>query len=164
MDYRIEKRDALELAVYKKQFAHEEPEAGFPVDQVCALWADCGQNGVIQGLCGCMDPAGPVRGMLGVCLSAEMREDFDYALAVVKNAAPLPAGLETETLPAATWAVFPCKGPMPEAFTRTYKQIYGEFFPTSSYQPTGMCLEVYPDANVNAADFACEIWLSVEAK
>lgn len=54
---------------------------------------------------------------------------------------------------------------MPEAFQDLYWKIYTEFFPAGKYQTAGgMCIEVYPSAEIHDNNFHFEIWLSVEEK
>ena len=111
-----------------------------------------------------MDGSEPLRAaVLGINLDSP-DEDFDYALGAVYPGGEVAEGLSVEEIPAATWAVFPCKGEMPEAFEVLWKKIYTEFFPASEYQPADMCLEVYPGDDIKSPDFTCEFWLSVEKK
>ena len=74
--------------------------------------------------------------------------------------------LEIIEIPAHTYAVFTCKGKMPEAFKETYKRICTEFFPQSSEYRygNGIELEVYPSDDVTNPDYTCEIWIAVEKK
>lgn len=74
-------------------------------------------------------------------------------------------GIDVVELPAHTYAVFKVRGPMPEAFKKTYIEINTDFFTTSDYEyANGLELEVYPSANVKDPDYQCEIWIAVESK
>lgn len=114
---------------------------------------------VFSVLCGCT---------LGVCFSSEMDSSgFPYGIGAEYNGVPLDEedALELIELPAATYAVFPCRGQMPDAFRSTYLRICSEFFPQSSYEyGAGTELEVYPSANTSDPDYYCEIWIAVKEK
>lgn len=91
---------------------------------------------------------------------------FPYGIGVEYNGEPvINDDFEVIELPEYTYAVFQCKGKMPEAFKRTYQQICTEFFPQSSYEyGYGVELEVYPSANVQDPNYTCEIWVAVNEK
>ena len=131
-----------------------------------ATWATCGADGTIDTLCKYINPENIFGGaIVGICFDNPIEGDFDYAIGAAYTGGDVVAGLTIEKVPANTWAVFPCTGRMPEAFQELYRKIYTEFFPTSKYQPAGgMCIEVYPSAEIYDNNFHCEIWLSVEEK
>ena len=109
-----------------------------------------------------------LRGILGVCFSGEMANSgFPYGIGAEYNGAPLTdVGFDIVEIPAHTYAVFQCKGKMPDAFKETYKKICTEFFPQSSTYEygNGIELEVYPSADVQNPDYTCEIWIAVKEK
>lgn len=53
--------------------------------------------------------------------------------------APCPEGMEERVVPAATYAVFDCAGPMPDAMQRLQHRILAEWVPSSGY---GVGIEV----------------------
>ena len=129
-----------------------------------AFWAACSADGSIEKLCkyGSFES---LHGLLGVCFSGEMEANcFPYAIGTEYNGAPIEdGGLDVVDIPAFTYAVFTCKGPMPDAFKDTYRQICTEFFPQSGYEyGNGVELEVYPSADVNDPNYYCEIWIAVK--
>lgn len=64
-----------------------------------------------------------------------------------------------------TYAVFECRGKMPEAFRETYQKICTEFFPQSNYAyGNGIELEIYPSADTQDPNYYCEIWIAVVEK
>jgi hypothetical protein len=66
---------------------------------------------------------------------------------------------------ARTWAIFKCKGAMPDAIQDLWHRIYSEFFPTSDYVPKNeMDFEAYPDGDMSSSDYESEIWVAVEKK
>lgn len=163
MEYRIEKREGFEIIAKRARYG-----GGQEIGQknICATWAACGADGTLDTLCRYINPENIFGGaIVGICFDNPEKGDFDYAIGAVYSGGNVAAGLAVEKVPANTWAVFPCTGRMPEAFQELYRKIYTEFFPTSKYQPAGgMCIEVYPSAEIHDDNYHCEIWLSVEEK
>ncbi len=78
-----------------------------------------------------------------------------------------PEGMAIETIPAATWAVFPVVSPagidhVPAAYTR----ILTEWFPASGYRRDTSVpnLEVFPAGNASSAEYTWEIWIPVVSR
>ncbi len=164
MDYRIEKKDAFKIICKKKQVT--KPQGDTATGDISAFWNECGKDGTIEDICkyGRFDNLG---GVLGICFSAELADSgFPYGIGAEYNGAPLGGeALEIVEIPAYTFAVFQCKGPMPEAFKSTYQRIVTEFFPQSNYEyGNGVELEVYPSAEVDDPNYTCEIWIAVNEK
>jgi len=101
-----------------------------------------------------------VCGMYGLCIDSDGKS-FDYLIA--DNYLPwneIPKGYETRVIPAGTWAVFPCRGPLPGALQDVNTRIWSEWLPACrDYQLAGNYnIELYtPDAEYN------EIWIPVRA-
>ena len=92
---------------------------------------------------------------------------FPYGIGVEYDGRPVKhEELEIVEIPAHTYAVFTCKGKMPEAFTETYKKIVSEFFPQNDRYEygQGIELEVYPSDEVDDPNYTCEIWIAVNEK
>ena len=103
--------------------------------------------------------------LLGICWAeAPQSTDFSYGIgAVCAPDCVAPADFSLRSVPARTWAVFPCRGAMPDAIQQLWQRIGSEFFPTSGYRPTGeLDIEVYPEGDMHAPDYASEIWVPVE--
>ena len=164
MDYRIEKKDAFQVICKKKLV--NKPQGETATADISAFWNECQKNGSIDAICkyGRIDH---VNGILGICFSAEMADSgFPYGIGAEYNGAPLNGeALDIVEIPAYTYAVFSCKGKMPDAFIKTYRQICTEFFPQSNYEyGSGVELEVYPSAEVQDPNYTCEIWIAVREK
>ena len=165
MDYRIEKRDAFKLICRKKQV--NKPQGDTATADISAFWGECSTDGTMEKLCKYAS-FDNLHGILGVCFSGEMANSgFPYGIGAEYNGAPLTdGGFDIVEIPAHTYAVFQCKGKMPDAFKETYKKICTEFFPQSSTYEygNGIELEVYPSADVQNPDYTCEIWIAVKEK
>ena len=166
MDYRIEKKEAFEVVLRKKQFPKQQE---ITTREISKFWATCQKDGTIEALCKYIHPHNIFnKCIVGVSLVAETAstdEDFPYGIGAHYNGAKIDEEyLTVEKIPAHTYAVFKCTGTMPEAFQRAYKYICTEFFPASEYQPCGVEIEAYPSADVQNPDYTCEVWIAVEKK
>ena len=103
---------------------------------------------------------GKPQGLLGLstCVGGET---FDYYIAVTSDA-PVPDSMAAYTVPACTWAIFPCVGPMPQAMQTLQKRIVTEWLPSSGYEyANAPDIEVYFEGDQAAADYRCEAWLPI---
>ena len=165
MDYRIETKGAFQIICRKKRVSGKEE---MTQEAISRFWQTCGEDGTIEALCRYIPEKNIFPGcIVGASFGKDARDgEFPYAIGAHYNGAPVTdEGLTVEQIPPHTYAVFPCVGPMPEAFRQLYQRIYSEFFPTSEYQPCGGTdFEAYPSADVTDPDYTCEIWIAVEKK
>ena len=158
MDYRIEKKDAFTVMGNAKVFPYEGAKAAVP-QFLKEHFAD-GKGSVVSG-------------KYGINIDGEMSmESFEYLIADTydpqKN---VPAGFVTRTIPSFTWAVFPCKGALPQALQKVNEMIYTEWLTATkdSEFAAGYCVEYYGDPmnfeNGTADEnYYCEIWIPVKKK
>ena len=104
-----------------------------------------------------------VCGMYGVCIDVGGK-DFNYLIA--DNYLPwneVPDGYETRVIPAGTWAVFPCRGPLPEVLQQVNTKIWSEWLPSCiAYKLAGNYnIELYTPPRENPEDNYSEIWIPV---
>lgn len=108
----------------------------------------------------------PVCGMYGICMDLDRSsEDFEYLIA--DNYLPwndIPEGCITKVIPALTWAVFPCRGPLPRTLQDVNTRMWSEWLPgCKSYRlAANLNIEVYAPPAENPEDTYSEIWLPVE--
>lgn len=165
MDYRIEKKEAFQIVCKRKQVL--KPQGDTAVEDISAFWKACTEDGTIPALCSYLPKQPSLKGILGICFTKDMADQgFPYGIGAEYNGEALhDEGLELIEIPAYTYAVFQCKGQMPDAFTKVYRQICTEFFPQSNYEyGRGVELEVYPSADVQDPNYTCEIWIAVKEK
>ena len=101
-----------------------------------------------------------------ICEGSPDEQTNQYGLAFFCNAFPaLPDGYFVRTMPAGTWAIFHCTGPVPYTIEKMWQTICSEFFPVFGYEPTNSPdIEIYPRGNLNAPDYRSEIWVPVRKR
>ena len=143
LEYRIVEKAAFTVVGFGRRFRGETSYQEIP-----EFWTTEHMNGPM---------AEKIRGMFGLCFDNEP-DSFEYMIA--DNYAPwldIPEGCRTHTVPAGTWAVFPCRGKLPESLQNVNTCIWKEWLPG--------CREYRLGGNYNiefyaAPDYA-EIWVPV---
>ena len=158
MEFKIVKKPAFTVIGCAKNIKNEEGYKECP-----QFWTDHFEKGKGKYVCG----------TYGICLEDGAPEgSFKYMIADdYVPSKELPEELETVVIPENTWAVFPCRGPMPEALQKVNGQIFSEWLPENSdYDIAGMynieyytCLKDYPKGNQDE-NYYSEIWIPVKAK
>lgn len=158
MNYRIEKRDAFKIVGVKEHFdmSLEESFRNVPL-----FWQKTVQSGAVPQILAEMDRE--PYGLLGVSTCMNGR-DFDYYIAVASSR-PAKEGMAEYEVPACTWAIFDCVGPMPQALQDLQKRIVTEWLPASGYEyADAPDIEVYPEGDQLSAEYRCQAWLPVTRK
>ncbi|MDE6592239.1 MAG: AraC family transcriptional regulator [Oscillospiraceae bacterium] len=144
MEYKIVEKAAFTVIGRSRRFLHENC-----YEEIPKFWQEHMKSPEAEN----------IMGMYG--LSADTNDkDFEYCIA--DNYRPqkdIPNGYVTHTLPAGTWAVFPCRGPMVETLQSTNTRIWNEWLPNCrEYRLSGNYdIEAY-----FGKDDYCEIWIPVE--
>jgi len=166
MDYRIEKMEAFKVIGRRKNV--DKPADTTATTDISAFWGECNADGTTQKICQYFPDNPRVKGLLGICFSAEMEANhFPYGIGVEYDGRPvIDDDLEIVEIPAHTYAVFTSRGKMPDAFVETYTRIVTEFFPQNDRYAycNGIELEVYPSDKTDDPDYTCEIWIAVKEK
>ncbi len=102
-------------------------------------------------------------GMYGVCIDGDGK-NFEYLIA--DNYIPqkeVPAGYITKTIPAGTWAIFPCKGDLPRTLQDVNTMIWSEWLPNcKEYKLAGNYnIEAYFPPDSSGVTYS-EIWVPIE--
>ena len=157
MEYRIEKQEAFWLMGVSRRFDGETAQKEIPKywDEVFAPGKEC-----------------PVRGDYGVCVSAgESGGKFRYMIAdALDEERAAEKELETIQIPAHTWAVFPCRGALPNALQSVNREIFSRWLPASRYMiADGYDIERYADPRrypkgTRDESYYSEIWIPVREK
>lgn len=106
-----------------------------------------------------------VPGVYGLCVDGD-GHSFDYYIGCeYLPYKEIPDGYTAKSIPAGTWAVFPCKGALPEALQNVNTKIWSEWLPNlKEYRIAGNYnLEVYPvPPQEKPENNYCEIWVPIE--
>lgn len=158
MDYRITKKDSFTVMGVSKKFSYEGAN-----DAIVQFWKEHYEKGNGRYVCG----------MYGVNIDVEMGgSEFEYLIADVYNPVnDVPEGFVTMTVPAFTWAVFPCRGAMPDSIQDVNRKIFSEWLPAlREYEfAAGYCIEMYDDPakypkGTGDENYYSEIWIPVKKK
>lgn len=157
MDYKIVKKESFKILGCKRSFSYENAKEVVP-----KFWKEFYQTKNAQYVCG----------KYGINIDLAMGNNtFDYLISDDYNGGDIPDGLVVEEIPALTWAIFPCVGPMPKALQDVNKKIFSEWLPAlKDYEfAMGYCVEMYGDPrnypNGTLDDnYYCEIWIPVKKK
>ncbi len=158
MNYKIVKKESFTVLASSKIFNYENCKKEIPV-----FWKEHYEKGNGKYVCG----------MFGINIDESMGKDsFEYLIADVYNPViDIPEGFITKTIPAFTWAVFSCDGPMPTALQDVNKKIFSEWLPAlKEYEfAAGYCVEMYdaPDKYPNGiqdSNYHSEIWIPIKKK
>ncbi|RWR06536.1 AraC family transcriptional regulator [Siminovitchia fortis] len=158
MNYRIVKRNAFEAIGIKRKFQCGE-EMGIP--GVPEFWEETNRNGESAKLLQLNN--GQIKGLLGICSNFNIgKNTTDYSIAAEHNG-EIPDGFSTFHFPAAKWAVFEARGPVPDAIIDTTKKIYSEWFPSNGCEPAEIAsFEAYIDSDPYKKDSYNEIWIAIK--
>lgn len=163
MNYKIVNKEAF--TVIEKAEIHSVTD-NENLNTVAAFWDRALTDGTMDFLVSCLSP--DEKNLYGICYNDNSpgSSTFEYSIAAKCSAGcAVPDGYRIREIPARTWAVFDCKGPMPGAIQETWHRIVTEFFPTEDYEPTyEMDIEVYDEGDTSADDYKSQIWVAVKKK
>lgn len=158
MDYRMEKKEAFTVIANAGVFAYEGAKEAVP-----AFWQEHFRSGKGNTVCG----------TFGINVDEKMGNDtFEYLIAdLYEPGRAVPEGFVTRTIPAFTWAIFPCAGAMPNALQDVNNRIFTEWLPAlKTYEfAAGYCVEMYDDPakypnGTQDENYYCEIWIPVRQR
>lgn len=114
-----------------------------------------------------------VHGVFGINIDESMaQEEFEYVIADLYDPTiDIPKDFVLRTIPALTWAVFPCVGPVIETLQDINKKIFTQWLPSlKDYElACGYCIEMYDDPlhyplKTMDENYYCEIWIPIRKK
>ncbi len=166
MDYKIVEKPAFTAVGKSIRVEMDDMKDGANANPIPKFWGQCGADGTGAKLMGLSASATAFpHKWLGICadFTPDMKE-FTYIIAADTTSAP-PDGMIERPIPSATYAVFESRGKLPEAIQSVWQSVFSEFMPTSGYAHADSAdLEVYPEGNVTADDYVCEVWIPVVKK
>jgi len=158
MDYKIAPKDAFTVIGVSRVFQYENA-----MEEIPSFWTDHYKTGKGETVCG----------MYGVNIDESMGgNEFEYLIADNYNPImDIPEGFVTKVIPKHTWAVFACKGAMPQSIQDVNKKIYSEWLPNCrDYEiAAGYCIEMYSDPaeypkGTQDEKYYSELWIPVKRK
>lgn len=158
MEYRIVRKEAFTVLNVAKEFTYENAKQDIPL-----FWQEHYAAGRGDVVCG----------MFGINIDPQMgNETFEYLIAdVYCPCQDIPDGFAVTLIPAFTWAVFPCRGAMPQALQDVHTKIFSEWLPAMhDYEfAAGYCVEMYDDVSkypkgAQDENYYTEIWIPVKKK
>ncbi len=157
MNYRIEEKKAFTVVGFPLKL---EKDSDSSFERIPKFWETKGRSGDIEKLCSHMgqDP----KGLLGICCTGVQDKDWMYYIAVASDK-PVPKGLESYTIPSATWAIFSGRGAMPKAIQDLQKQIMSEWIPSSDYM-FGSAPDIERYITEDTTDQEFEVWVPILPK
>lgn len=158
MDYKIVEKDSFTILGVSKVFPYDTAKAEIP-----QFWTEHYQTGKGSIVCG----------MYGVCIDENMGSDeFEYLIADNYNPAmEVPEGFVTKVIPKHTWAVFACKGAMPDSLQDVNQKIFSEWLPNCKEHEIAASYNIemytdvrdYPKGNQDE-NYYSEIWIPIKKK
>jgi len=158
MDYKIVEKDAFTVIGMSRVFQYENA-----MEDVPKLWTEFLNAGKGNNICG----------MYGINIDESMSGNkFEYLIADNYNAAmDIPEGYVTKVIPKFTWAVFTCKGAMPQSMQDVNKKIFSEWLPNcKDYEiAAGYCIEMYHNPaeypkGTQDENYYSEMWIPVKRR
>ena len=152
MEYTIEKLEAMDLLMHAKEFHAETGESEIPL-----FWDEYYASEAYR----------KIPGYLGLCAQQKTDGDaFRYGIGCkASDVEGVPEGFEIIRIPAYTWAVFKCVGPMPGAIQAMWERIYKEWLPVSEYELIpDYDIENYLPGDLASKDYVSEICIPVRKK
>ena len=147
MEYKIVEKAAFTVMGRKRQFDSETSYQEIP-----EFWQEHFRDGGGNIVCG----------MFGLCIDSDGRM-FDYLIAdLYQPWREISEGYETRTLPAGTWAVFPCKQ---KTLQDTNTKMWKEWLPNCKEYKLGgnYNIEMYgPPCKEDIGESYVELWLPIE--
>jgi len=157
MNYQIMELEAFRVVGLKRRFYFDEERSPKGIPE---FWTELRQNGKISEILKFSD--GKFEEAVGVCTNGN-KEGLDYMIATTTALKQAPEGLEIFDFPKNTYAVFNFKGPLHQTMPTAEKMIFGEWMPSSGYDPVdGADLEVYSKLPQDSPDY--EFWCYVPIK
>lgn len=158
MDYRIVKKEAFSVLGVSREFSYQDAKQDIPL-----FWEEHCASENAKYVCG----------MYGINIDPQMGNDrFTYLIADVYNpTVDLVQGLDVTVIPAFTWAVFPCKGPLAQTFQALNTKVFSEWLPAQrDYEfAAGFCIEMYDDPRKYPKgtvdeNYYAEMWIPIKKK
>lgn len=173
----------VELKVYPKMQMHSKQQYAWRLEQkkgfrligkkikvsrknnahyskVPEFWSECQRNGVFSKLIS-LDTA-KNQGIFGLFGTTDpLNDEIEYAIMVISDQ-ELPDGFEEVIIPEATWAIFDCLGPTPQAIQNGWRYLLEEWVIKYPFHHADCPeLEWYSNGNSYDEQYLSQIWIPI---
>ncbi|MDO4272172.1 MAG: effector binding domain-containing protein [Eubacteriales bacterium] len=164
LPFRIEKRDSFRVVGYLIKTTNQKGEGRKTIP---LHWSEIKKQGLEKSLIELSNQES--HGLLGINIYNTDQTDsrkFEYIIGVPSDS-DIYDGVSEYTVPARTWAVFPCTQ---ETIGKTEAQAITKWLPKSKYKPlnkgyiTGRMKSGAPDIEFYGQDGQAEVWIAVKDK
>lgn len=124
------------------------------------FWNECQRDGTFAKLIS-MDTAVP-KGIFGLFGTyEEQSSEMEYSI-MARSDQELPQGFTEVNIPGATWAIFDCRGSVPQAIQKGWQYLNEEWLVKYPFQHA-QCPEIewYSNGNAYDSDYLSQIWIPV---
>lgn len=124
------------------------------------FWNECQRNGIFAKLIS-IDTA-DTSGLFGLFgAHDEQVNTIEYSIMVLSDH-ELPQGFTEILIPNATWAIFDCRGPVPQAIQKGWQYLNEEWLVKYPFQHA-QCPEIewYSNGNVYDSNYLSQIWIPI---
>lgn len=158
MNYKIVEKDAFKVMGRSITTTEEDYKNQTDIPE---FWHQLYTTGVIDK----MLEASGCEVKYGICMPPikEHGKEFEYVVAVPYNGG-YTAEMKVYDMPKTEWAVFACRGSMPDAIQKVWNRIFTEWLPATKYEINTDLpdIEYYTAGDNDDPDYYSEIWLPVK--
>lgn len=166
MDYKITPMWGFKVIGFEKIFTYEEAYDKIPKfwDDICEKYCKGIYNGEAPS---CPEEQAIIDnciGEYGVCIDNIGNGKFRYLIAGKYTGGQVPENMTLFEIPQSEWAIFNCKGPVPEALQNLNTRVFKEWLPgNTDYEMAGYFnVEWYScTGDKEDADYESAIWVPV---
>lgn len=155
--WKIEQKDGFQL-VGKRITVPCENNVHFR--KIPEFWNTCQRNGIYAKLIS-IDTAVP-KGIFGLFGAYdEQLNEIEYSIMAISDQEP-PPGFIKVNIPNAAWAIFDCRGPVPQAIQKGWQYLNEEWLVKYPFRHA-QCPEVewYSNGNVYDSNYLSQIWIPI---
>ena len=155
--WKLEQKDGFRLVGKRILVSCEN---NLPFRKIPEFWNICQRDGTFAKLIS-MDTAAP-KGIFGVFGGYEKPlNKIEYSIMAISDQ-KLPQGFTEINIPNATWAIFNCRGCVPQAIQKGWQYLNEEWLVKYPFQHA-QCPEVewYSNGNVYDSNYLSQIWIPI---
>ncbi|GAA0182267.1 AraC family transcriptional regulator [Clostridium sediminicola] len=155
MNYRIERKPKFSFSGIARKFSTENGENFVNIPK---FWSEVMQDGSFGEMMAKVEDDK----CIGACMpmNPDVDKNFDYVIGVFTK--EKLSNYNYYEVPSTDWAIFEVRGPIGEKLQNTWKRIFSEWFPSTTFQHAYLPeLEVYYGGDTQSPDYLTEIWIPI---